>query len=287
MQPAKIAIIICWYGPYPWYFTYFIHSCKFNPTIDFIIITDNNECINNQPVNVNILHKTLEEIKSIASEKLGFEVNIDYAYKLCDFKPAYGFIFQDIISGYDFWGHSDLDVIYGDIREFLNHEMLDTYDFISLRHEYTTGVFALYRNNEKMNTFFMRSKDYKVVFTNPQHYSFGECNFAWNEVVAGKLIFDVETEIESFTHLMKAAEITNEIKVHFDFILMEGTTGRLMFCDGKIIYKKQFDAILYHLYWLKKIYSPQKVPKKIPNVYYISPTRIYHYRKNKIEYDEK
>jgi hypothetical protein len=60
-----------------------------------------------------------------------------------------------------------------------------------------------------------------------------------------------------------------------------------MFCDGKIIYKKQFDAILYHLYWLKKIYSPQKVPKKIPNVYYISPTRIYHYRKNKIEYDEK
>jgi hypothetical protein len=283
----KIGIVTCWYGPYPWYFPYFIHSCSYNHTIDFIIITNNQHLIPNKPKNVKIINKKLEEIKIIASEKLGFKINIDYPYKLCDFKPAYGFIFQNIITGYDFWGHSDLDVIYGDIREFLNYEMLILYDFISLRHEYTTGVFSLYRNNEKMNTFFMRSKDYKLVFTNAQHYSFGECNFARNEVVAGKSIFDLETEIESFTHLMKAAEITNEIKVHFDFILMEGTTGRLMFCDGKIIYKKQFDAILYHLYWLKKIYSPQKVPKKIPNVYYISPTRIYHYRKNKIEYDEK
>lgn len=278
-----IAILVCWYGPYPWYFPYFIHSCSFNPTIDFYIITDNEQLIYRKPGNVTILHKTLDQIKTIASEKLGFTVNIENPYKLCDYKPAYGFLFQEIVKGYDFWGHSDLDVIYGNIRGFISGEMLDRYDFISLRHDYTTGVFALYRNNEKMNTIFMRSKDYKLVFTNPQYFSFDECSFVWDELTAGKSIFDLETEIESFTHLVKAAEITKEIKAHFDFILMEGTTGQLVFDNGKIIYKKQFEVILYHLFWLKKVYSPEKVPKKIPTTYSISPTRIYHYWKDKTQ----
>ena len=139
-------------------------------------------------------------------------VNIENPYKLCDYKPAYGFLFPEIINDYDFWGQSDIDIICGDIRGFITDEMLNTFEYISLRHDYTTGVFALFRNNEKMNTFFMRSKDYKLVFTNPQHYSFGECNFAWDELTAGKSIFELETEIESFTHVVNSSEIANEIK---------------------------------------------------------------------------
>lgn len=275
----SVIIITCYFGKFPWYFSYFLHSCLYNPSIDFFIITDNRTAILNKPENVKIIYKTLKEIKTIASEKLGFTVNIDYPYKLCDFKPAYGFLFHEIIKGYDFWGQSDLDIIYGDIRGFITDEMLDNYDFISLRHDYTTGCFAIYRNNEKMNTFFMRSKDYKLVFSHPKHYCFDECNFVWDELTAGKSIFDLETEIESFTHLIKAAVMTKEINAHFDFILMEGKTGRVVFDKGKIIYKKQFEAVLYHLFWLKKLYIPKKLPQKIPDKYYISPTRIYHSRK--------
>ena len=283
----SIAILICWYGSYPWYFPYFIHSCSYNLTIDFIVITDNLESIHNKPQNVKIIYKTLNDIKTSASEKLGFTVNIDYPYKLNDFKPAYGFLFPEIIKGYNFWGHSDLDVIYGDIRKFLTNEMLCIYDFISPRHDYTTGCFCLYRNSEKMNTIFMRSKDYKLIFSNGQHYCFDECNFAWAGLAKGKSIFDLDTAIVSFTHLMKSEEITKEIKVHFDFILLEGKAGRIAFEHGKIIYKKQFEAILYHLVKLKQVYLPEKMPKNIPGTYYISPTRIYNYEKNKAEHIEK
>jgi len=279
---TRIAILTCWYGHYPWYLPYFIHSCKFNPTIDFYIITDNLEIIPNKPNNVKIIFKTLEEIKKSASEKLGFTVNIEYPYKLCDFKPSYGFLFSAIIQGYDYWGQSDLDVIYGDIRGFITEEMIAEYDFISLRHDYTTGCFALYKNNNIMNTFFMRSKDYRKVFSNPQHYCFDECNFVWDDLSLGKSIFELETEIESFTHIIKAAELKNEIRAHFDFILMEGRTGKVVFDNGTIIYKNKLEAILYHLFWLKKDYFPEKVPQKLPNIFYISPTRIYHtLRKNK------
>lgn len=271
----SIIIITCWYGSYPWYFPYFIHSCSFNPTIDFFIITDNTEPIPNKPSNITIIHKSLDEIKAIFSRKLGLTASIACPYKLCDFKPAYGFLFPEIIAGYDFWGQSDLDIICGDIRAFITDEMLDAYDFISLRHDYTTGCFALYRNNEKMNTFFMRSKDYKTVFSSAEFYSFCECNFLWKDLAEGKSILELERNIDSFTYLIKSAEAKKEIRAHFDFILVEGEPGRIVFDNGKIIFKNQFEGILYHLFGLKRM-APKRVPRKIPGKYYISPTRIYH-----------
>ena len=48
-----------------------------------------------------------------------FEISLERPYKLCDFRPAFGEIFADELAGYDFWGHSDLDLIFGQIREHL------------------------------------------------------------------------------------------------------------------------------------------------------------------------
>lgn len=186
-----IAILTCWYGPYPWYFPYFIHSCSFNPKVDFIIITDNANPISNKPENVVILHKTFDDIKCIASKKLGFEVIIDNPYKLCDFKPAYGFIFSDILTKYDFWGHGDIDIVYGDIRAFITTEILEEYDVISSRHDYITGSFALYKNTEKINRLFTESRDYKKVFTDNEHYCFDECSFLFEHLNEGGSILDL------------------------------------------------------------------------------------------------
>lgn len=271
----KIVLITCWYGKYPWYLPYYLHSCSFNPSIDFIIITDNTEELPFSANNIKIINKDLDEIIALTSEKLGFQINIDYPYKLCDFKPAYGFMFPELIDGYDFWGHCDLDIIYGDIRAFFTPEFLDSYDYISVRHDYTTGCFGLYRNTDFINTYFKRSKDYQKVFSEQKHYCFDECNFVWDELTNGQSIFEVPTEIESFTHLMKDADKKQILRTHFDFILMEGYEGRLKFDEGKMIYRNKYEVIMYHLFWLKKIFNPQKWPNKIPDAYNISKTRIY------------
>ena len=39
--------------------------------------------------------------------------------KLCDYKPAYGLIFEDELIGYDYWGFCDTDILLGDIYQFL------------------------------------------------------------------------------------------------------------------------------------------------------------------------
>jgi len=48
-----------------------------------------------------------------------------------------------------------LDLIFGDVRKFIIDEILSDHDFINVRHDYTTGVLALYKNTTLMNTFFM------------------------------------------------------------------------------------------------------------------------------------
>lgn len=279
MQLTSIAVLTCWYGNYPWYFPYYVHSCSFNPTIDFYIITDNLDEIPNKPNNLIIIHKKLEDIKKMASRKLKFEVSLDYAFKLNDFKPAYGFLFPEIFKGYDYWGQCDLDLIYGNIRDFLTEEMLNSYDYLSMRHDYTTGCFSLYKNNEKMNTLFMKSKDYKSVLSNFDSLCFDECSEqGYKPLSEGKSILEFKTEIESFTHVIKAGEMKNEIKAHFDFILFEGNPGKIVFDNGRIIYNKKIEAIMYHLINFKKRKASFSIPKRIPNKYHISPIKIYHSR---------
>lgn len=251
----SIVILTCWYGAYPWYFHYFIHSCAYNPTIDFFIITDNEQPITNKPENVKVKYKTLENIKATASEKLGFRISIDCPYKICDFRPAYGFIFPEMVKGYDFWGYGDIDVMYGNLRYFLTNELLETYDVFSFRPEYLTGSLSIYRNGKKTNELFMQSRDYKTVFSESKYFNFDECNFMFVPLWNGKPIEDISYQIESITHIVKRKMKDGYLRAYFDFNLIEGTIGNIKWTNGKIIYKNKFEAILYHLLKFKDRYQ--------------------------------
>ena len=134
MQSSKtIALITCYIGKLPWYFDYFVHSCRYNPSVDFYVITDDLTHSGGLPKNVRIIYRTLNGISQLASHQLGFEVRIKYGYKFCDFKPAYGLIFSDLLKGYDYWGHCDIDVIFGNIRSFMTDNLLEEHDLISVR----------------------------------------------------------------------------------------------------------------------------------------------------------
>lgn len=274
MLQKSIAILTCWYGIYPWYFPYFVHSCRFNPTVDFIIITDNDEIIHNKPENIILIHRSLDELKINFEKKLGFSVSIDFPYKLCDFKPAYGYLFPEVIKNYDFWGIGDVDVVYGDIRAFMNDLLLNEYDVISSRHDYITGSFCLFRNNEYINSLFMKSKDYKKVFTSSDNFCFDECNYQFKELAEGQSILELDNHIESMTLVVKREEKENKLKAFFDFIVIEGFPGRIMWSNGKIIYKNQYEAMLYHLVRFKSVCKYPIVLNPIPDSFRFTPTRI-------------
>lgn len=153
----------------------------------------------------------MEEIKAAAPEKIGFAVNIDYANRLCDFKPAYGIIFLEIVADNDFGAHGDVDVVYGNIRDFMMEEILDNHDVNSSRHDFIAGTFCLYRNNGQIYTLFMQRRDYKLVFSSPVHYCFDESNFLFVELQNGATIFDYPDNIQSMTYVVQKAAAKNRL----------------------------------------------------------------------------
>ena len=277
----KLVLLTCYFGKLPWYFILFLKSCEYNPTVDFIIYSDAKNHIL-LPNNVKIVPFTLKEFNQLASQKLAFEINIKYAYKLCDLKPAYGVIFSDHLKDYDFWGMTDIDIIFGRIREFMTDELLDAHHVISVRNDYPTGSFMLFRNIEDVNNLFKKSKDYRKVFQSEQHFCFDECNFKHNFLQHDGNIFDIECEVESMHHVIKKEEAKGNIKAYFDFLVIEGLPGQLKWDKGLLSFKNEFEVLLYHLILYKANSYSRKISwKTIPDMFYIDKYNIRkQYQKN-------
>ena len=168
---TTVCIIGVYFGTFPQYFDLWIKSAEYNNSIDFILFTDQE--YQNSPSNVHFIKMSIEDMRQLAEKKLGFHIELQRPYKCCDLRPAYGFIFEDYISNYDFWGHCDFDLIWGDIRFFLNKYNLDCYDKFL-----TFGHLSLYKNTFENNARFMLDGslvgDYKTIFQDEHNYAFDE-----------------------------------------------------------------------------------------------------------------
>ena len=114
----KTVIIIPYFGSFPSFFQLFLDSCSNNKMFTWLIYTDSEQKYN-VPENVIIKSTKLSDFVSRIQEKFDFKIEIIRPHKLCDFKVAYGYIFEDEIKEFDYWGHGDLDLIYGDLDKFL------------------------------------------------------------------------------------------------------------------------------------------------------------------------
>lgn len=153
-------------------FPLWLKSCKYNPKIDFLLFTDAELDSYRLPINVKVYKTSLSEVVDIASERLGFKVRITQPYKLCDFRPAYGIIFQDLIKGYKYWGHCDFDMMFGDIEYFIKR-----YNISEYIHFLTQGHLSFYKNEKKTNDLLYLDEgryDVKTIFTSNKNFAFDE-----------------------------------------------------------------------------------------------------------------
>lgn len=171
----SIALICPYFGEFKGYFDFFLKSCEKNPSIDFYFFTDNGYSSNIS--NLHFIPMTLEEVKKRTQKYFDFPINLENPYKLCDFKPVYGLIFGDYISRYDYWGHCDTDMIFGNIRHFLTDELLENYDRVLMN-----GMLTLYRNNDAVNNIFRQSPFCKQALSNAPIMKFDEGGYTGTSI---------------------------------------------------------------------------------------------------------
>ena len=302
----SICLIIPYFGKWPAWFNMYLETCRHNPSVDWLFFTDC-EIPKDAAQNTKFFKMSLDDFSVLASKKLGLKIKLKTAYaygrrpKVSEYRPACGVIFEDYLKDYDFWGYSDIDVVYGDIRKFITDDMLETYDIITAKKKYIVGHFVIYKNCDKMNRLYQMARGYKRVFlyTN-KWYNFGECSKDFSrkrakrprgeeilnfimcrinrvcELLGTKVHFrNAEREVESMTDCVERLEKDGYLRSYFEDIAEEygskfktGPVWKFCWNKGKLTEVYAGTEIIYfHFFALKHkeqfiLPNWQKIPEK-------------------------
>lgn len=171
----KIRFITPYFPALPSHFPLWVKSCAANPQIDWLIFTSDTADYE-LPPNVKLERMEYEDLKALFQSKFDFPIYLERVYKLCDFKPTYGHVFEDYLKGYDFWGYCDIgDTVFGDIRKFITDEILTNYDKIMY-----LGHMTLYRNTSEVNLRYLiptkNGMPVQQILNDPYDRAFDELN---------------------------------------------------------------------------------------------------------------
>ena len=124
------------------------------------------------PPNLQVVHTTPEDVQQFVETALSFSFpaplrTMPHGSKLNDWKAAFGKIFHTIISGCEFWGYGDLDVIYGNLRYAVPAAVRTRSDIITWKKgkQYMSGPCTFFKNTDVVNNLFFQEKDWRLIIS--------------------------------------------------------------------------------------------------------------------------
>lgn len=126
-----------------------------------------------------ILDRDLEGFKKRVKDKLGIDYPGVYGSpKVWDYRCALGLLYEEEIKGFDYWGHMDFDMVFGDVDKFLPDSHLANCTIYSGHNEYVCGCFSLYKNVPEVNNLFKQFPDWKEKMIHPEPNGWVEQEFS-------------------------------------------------------------------------------------------------------------
>lgn len=157
MKP--IVLFVPYYGSVPPYMSAFVHTVsKQSSFLDVYLFSDKkfldevSSCCD-IPSNVRLIDLSWEDLCCLIYENKHLAKPFS-PYKLCDYRTAYGYIFEEYCVDYEYWGYCDVDILMGDVQGFLERNDFRKYERVG-----RFGHFTIYKNNETNRTFFMEKFD--------------------------------------------------------------------------------------------------------------------------------
>lgn len=122
--------------------------------------------------NVEIVKMDTDDFNALVEKKLGVKSNF-YLTKegrpsvhITDYYVASGVIFEDWLKDSNFWGITNLDVVYGRLDHFLPDEVLNKIDvFTDDINNTVNGVFSLWKNVPQVNLLFKQIPHWQEKFS--------------------------------------------------------------------------------------------------------------------------
>jgi len=116
-----------------------------------------------------LLDTDLDKFRIRVKEKLGIDYpGTEGSGKVWDYRGCLGLLYEEEIKGYDFWGHTDFDCVYGDVNKWVTDEFLSQLDVHSNHIDYVNGCWSLYRNTPRVNNLFKEFFEWREKLTDPE-----------------------------------------------------------------------------------------------------------------------
>lgn len=215
----------------------------------------------NMPENVEICSMTLADFDKLVKEKTGQEPENFFSAEtgnpdkfVSDYYPAYGLIFEEYIKGFDYWGHTNWDVVYGDLSKFLPDSELQKYDIWADDVNAINGVFTLYKNNKEVNNLFRNIAGWQKMFT--EHKLFGVDELEMTKVAQN---------IEKYGHFVFGYPHPYFLHSHDRFIQHTPEPKLNRTLDGKL-YELFEDTITHQVSGKEIMYFHFSRTKKYPKI---------------------
>lgn len=270
----KILLIIPYFGTWPKYFNLYLQSCYYNNWLNILFFTDN-AIPKKYPSNVKFIGSSLKQISNLISEKLALlNYELPNSYKLCDFKPTFGLLFQEYLVGYDYWAYGDIDLIYGDLEHKVRDEINNNYDFISSRAEILSGSFCLIKNNPYNNHLFKKLVDFNKLIVSKQYEGIDETSHnsaIWNGLKK------IELPHSSFTYLIAKEHNDFGIKASFKTHICEHLEKQfyVKFENNQLYFQGQTLGYFHYVMNKRKEYFSYPNWEKLPQKFYITECGFY------------
>lgn len=276
-ESLKITLIIPYFGKWPTYLNVYLKGCEHNKWLNVIFFTDC-KIPDNHPEHVTFIPYNLERLSKLISEKLQREFTIKYPYKLCDFKPCYGLIFEDYLKDSDYWGYGDIDLIYGDLQPHITNRIKEGFDVLSNRKEILSGSLSLFRNTDLLKNLFSKSSTLIALLSASTYKGLDETahnNITWQG--GDKL----DLPHHCFTYLVANESQKGNINASFISYCKEYIHGHqaIRYQDGHLWFENT--SIAYYHYVNNKNKDGYKLPNwnDVPSNFFITSTGFYRTHK--------
>lgn len=170
----SITFLIPYFGKFPEWTPLYFETVRRNESINFVFYTDCDTTPYAHIPNVKFHKMTFAEYVDRAIQIAKIDFQPANAYKLCDLRPLYPVIHYEDIQNSDFYGWTDMDILYGDIRSFYTEEILSNYDVISSQEVRVSGHMALFRNTPKYRNTYLKIYDWRNKLAHPHFVGIDE-----------------------------------------------------------------------------------------------------------------
>lgn len=125
-----------------------------------------------------LLDFDLDSFAKRVEDKLGIECPIvPGTGKIWDFRPALGMLYQEEAQGYEWWGHTDFDCVYGIVPD--PAQIASSVDiYTDCAYGYLAGPWTIYRNRPWMASAFTLVPSWKDNMTGPEPTGWCETSFS-------------------------------------------------------------------------------------------------------------